>query len=86
MLVPPLDLAFGELLAIRWSRWRVRNLRDQVCCRCLRDAVDQNTQKRDLQENVEADAEAKEKAFTIVKPGSLLGRSEADAREVGFQL
>lgn len=86
MLVPPLDLAFGELLAIRWRRRRIRNLSDQVCCRCLRNAVDQNTQKRNLQENVKADAEAEEKAFTVVEPGFLLGWSEAHAGEIGFQL
>ena len=82
MLVAPFYLALCELLAIRWSRRRVCDLRDQVCCRCLRNTVYQNTEKRDLEEDIETNAKAKQEAFTVMEPRLLLGRSETNAGEV----
>ena len=86
LLVLPHDLAFRKLLAVRW-RWRwVCNLGDQVRCRCFCNAIDQDTQERNLEKDVEPNTEPKKYALTIMEPMLFLFFSEAYAREVRFKL
>ena len=78
MLVCPTDLTFSILLAVcrRWRR--IRNFRDQISSGCLRNSVDQYPEKWDLEEDVEAYAEAKENALAISEELALLLRREAN--------
>ena len=79
MLIPPPDLTLGELLGVCGTgRW-VGDLRYQIRRGRFGDAVDQDTEQRDLEEDVEADAEAEEEAFAVVEPEALLRGREADA-------
>ena len=86
LLILPRHLALGKILAIcRW-RWWVRNFSNQVRGGRFSNAVDQHSQKRYLEKDVEADSEAKEHALTVVEPVFLLLFGELYPREVGFQL
>lgn len=58
VLVIPSHILLLELLhLLRRRRW-VGNLGDEVRSRCFSNAVDEDTQKRNLQENEECDGEA----------------------------
>ena len=86
LLIRPLDLAFRKLLAVRGRWWRICDLGDQIRCRCFRNAVDQDTQKRDLEEDVEADTESEQYTLAVMKPVLFLLFRKTDSREVGFEL
>ena len=86
LLVLPFHLAFRKFLAVR-RRWRrIGDLRDQISCRCFCDTVDQDSEQRDLEEDVEADAEAKQYTLPIMEPLLFLLFAEPYTREVGFEL
>ena len=86
LLILPRHLALSKILAVcRWRGW-VRNLSDQVRGGRFSNAVDQDSQERYLEKDVEADTEAKEHPFTVVEPVFLLLFGELNPREVGFQL
>lgn len=86
MLVRPSGLALRELLAVCWRRRRIRYFRDQVRSRCLSDTIDENSEQRDLEEDVESHTETEEKTFPITEPTSLLLLGEANACEVRLEL
>ena len=86
LLILPRHLALRKILAVCWWRRWVRNLGDQVRGGRFRNAVDQDSQERYLEKDVEADTEAKEHPLTVVEPVFLLLFSELYPREVGFQL
>ena len=86
LLILPRHLALSKILAVcRWRGW-VRNLSDQVRGGRFSNAVDQDSQERYLEKDVEANTEAKEHPFTVVEPVFLLLFGELYPREVGFQL
>ena len=86
MLVAPVSLCFGKvgpLLGLR--RW-VCDLCDEEGSRSFSNAVDKNTEERDLEENEEANSKAEKDTLAVVEPDLLLLRSEADARKIGLEL
>lgn len=54
VLVLPTQRLCFELLGLCWRWRRFRNFGNQVCRRCLREAVDEHANKWDLNEDVEA--------------------------------
>ncbi len=86
MFVSPFGLTFGECLTVCWW-WRgISDFSDEVCSRSFGDTVDENSQERDFQENVEADAKSEEETFSITEPSSFLVFCESDSGEVGLKL
>jgi hypothetical protein len=86
MLIAPVSLCFskvGPLLGLR--RW-VCDLSDQEGSRSFSNAIDENTEERDLEENKETNSEAEQNAFAIVEPGLLLLRGKPDTGKVGLEL
>ena len=74
----PSNLTFRESLTVgrRW-RW-IGNLRNEIGCRCFRDAVDQHAKDGDLEEDVKAYGKTKQQALTVAEPACLLLFRELD--------
>lgn len=86
MFVSPLGLTFCEFLTGRW-RWRgLSDFSDEVCSRRFGDTVNEDSQERNFQENVEANAKSKEETFSITEPSSFLILCESNPGEVRFKL
>lgn len=60
MFISPSSLALCKLIALGRRRRRVGDLSDEVGRRRFGNAVDENPQQRNFEEDVKADAEAKE--------------------------
>jgi hypothetical protein len=86
LFVFPFDLALSKFIAVCWRRWRVGDLRDQICRGCLRDAVDQYPQKWNLKEDVEPNPKAEKDALSVMKPTFLLLFRKTYPGEVRFEL
>ena len=86
LLVLPGDLALRKLLAVCRRRRRIGDLRNEVRCRRLRYAIDEDPEQWNLEKDVEAGAEAEEDPFAVTEPVVLLLGGEFDAGEVGFEL
>ena len=86
LLILPRHLALRKVLGVCWWRRWIRNLSDQICGGRFSNAIDQDSQERYLEKDVEADTEAKEHPFPVVEPVFLLLLGELYPREVGFQL
>lgn len=86
MLIAPVSLSLGKVGPLFRLRWWVCDLGDQEGSRSFSNAIDENTEERNLKENEETNSEAKKNAFAIVEPGLLLLRGEADAGKVGLEL
>ena len=68
VLVLPAEGVFFDLLRlVRWQRW-LSDLGDQVCRRCFGQAIDKDTNKGDLDEDVEAESEAEKDTSAILEP------------------
>ena len=86
MFVLPSNILLLELLRFCW-RWSwLGYLRDQVCCRSFCDAVDEDTEKWNLQKDEEGECEAVENTLAIVEPLAFLLGGVSDAGEVGLEL
>lgn len=86
VFVLPAKRLFLELLSlVRWQR-RLGNFGDQVRRRRFSQAIDQDTEKWDLDESVEAKAKAKQDASAILKPQLLLIFVVANARKIWLKL
>lgn len=86
MLVLPPQRVLLELLGLGRWRWRLSDLGDQICRRRFRKAVNEDSNQRDLDEDVKSQAKAKQNTSTILEPQLLLILIVADTREVGFEL
>ena len=86
MLVCPPHLACRKIFAICRRRWRIRDLSNEIRCRCFCNTVYQDAQKWDLEEDVEAHTEAEENTLSVMKPQTLLFFVEPDSREVWLKL
>lgn len=86
MLIRPPGLALGKPICRTRLGWGIGDLGDEIGSRGFCNAVDENAEKRNLEEDVEAHAEAEKETFTVAEPAAFLLFGEADTREVGFQL
>lgn len=86
MLILPLHLTFHEPLRVHRRRWRIRYFSDKVSCRSLCNAINKDTQQRDLQESVKSDPKAKENTLPVPEPLSFLLFGEPDSEEIWLQL
>jgi hypothetical protein len=86
MLVAPVCLRLGKVFPLLRLRWWVCDLCDQEGSRGFSNAVDKNTEERNLKEDEEANAKAEEDALAIVEPDLLLLRGESNTREVRLEL
>lgn len=85
MLIRPPLLALGKPHTLRRRRRRIRDLSDQIRCRRLRDAIDEDTQQRDTQEYVKPNTKAKQQARAVIKPPFLLRSREVNAAKVRLE-
>lgn len=86
MLVPPVHLTLGILFPLLRRWWGVGNFCYEESRGCFRNAIDENTEKRDLEEDKEANSKAEEDTLAVTEPRLLLLLGEFDARKVGFKL
>ena len=86
MLVVPSHILLFEVLGLLRRWWRVGDLSDKICGRCFRDAIDEDTKERHLEEEEERNCEAVKHTGAVVEPELLLLRSVADTREVRVEL
>lgn len=86
VLVFPVSLSLCVVFPFIGTRWRVCDFGDQEGGRGLCNAVDENTEQRNLQENEEAYAEAEQNTLAISEPRLLLRWRVSDSLEIGIQL
>jgi hypothetical protein len=86
VFVLPAQRILLELLGLGRWKWRLGNLRDEVCRGGLRETVDEDAHKRDLDENVEAKAETEEHTSSVLEPQLLLLFVVANTCEVRLEL
>ena len=86
MLVAPVSLGLCKVGPLFRLRWWVGDLCDEERSRRFSDAINENTEQRNLEEDKEANSEPEENTFAVVEPDLLLLRSVANAREVGLEL
>lgn len=86
MLVRPPCLTFCKLVTVcrRWG-W-ICYFGDKVRGGRLGNTINENSEQRNLEEDVEADTEPEEKTFPIAEPTSLLLLGEADTCKVRLEL
>lgn len=68
MLVLPAKRFLLEFVGFRRWWWRIGHLSDKVGCTGLRETIDKNPDKRDLDKDVEAQAEPEEYPSTVFEP------------------
>jgi len=86
MLISPLLLACCEAFTLNRLWWRVCDLGDEICRRCFGNSVNEHTQERNPQENIEPNSKAEQKAFPVMEPVFLLFFCEPYARKVRLKL
>lgn len=86
MLVVPVGLGLGKVGPLLGWRRRVGDLCDEEGSGSFGDAVDEDSEQRDLEEDEKADSEAEENALAVVEPGLFLLWAVADTGEVGLEL
>jgi hypothetical protein len=86
MLVLPTKRFLLELFGLVGWEWWLRDLGNEVSGGGFCKPVDQNANKRDLDEDIESQAESKQYTSTVFEPQLLLFFVVLDARKVGLEL
>lgn len=86
MLVLPGDLALSETFTFVGTGWGICDLCDQVCSRCLCNAVHQHSDVRCLEDHSEGERETEQNTLTVLKPAAFLFWCEVDPAKVGLKL
>lgn len=86
MFILPSYLTLSKTFALSRGWWRISNLGDKVCRRCLCNAVHKNTNEGSLENNGKGKRKAEQNALTVAEPAAFLLRSELDTAEVRFKL
>lgn len=85
VLVCPCLLTIRKLLHLCRRWWGVGDLGDEVRSRSLGNSVNQDSNKRDLNQGVEAQSKPEEDALAAPEPVALLLLCEVDPGEVRLQ-
>ena len=86
VLVLPTKRLFFELVGFARGKRRFCDLGNEICCRGFCDTVDEDANKWDLDEDVEAEAETEKYASSIPEPKLLLLLGVTYACKVGLEL
>lgn len=86
MLVLPGDLALDETFTLGGTGRGICALCDQVCSRCLCNAVHQHSDVGCLQDHGEGEGETEQNTLTVHKPAAFLFGCEVDPAKVGLKL
>lgn len=72
VFVVPMRLTFSVLLPLCWCWWRVGNLGNEIGCRRLCNAIDEDTKQGDPKKDEKPNSEAKQYSLAVTEPDSLL--------------